>query len=71
MQQQYSPEAIRHEMRRHVELIADQRLGLVAEQTRERAFWQSRATLAGRQSPPIELTDLPELARAVRKAAAA
>ena len=30
-------------------------------------FWQSRATLAGRRSPPINTIDINELARAVRR----
>ena len=57
--------------RPHLERLTDHLMGVERETLRERAFWQSRATLVGRPFPPIELTDLPELARAVRKAAAA
>lgn len=40
--------------------------GLLAMQTRERAFWQSRMTVAGGRAEPPELTDLEALARAIR-----
>jgi hypothetical protein len=40
--------------------------GRLAMQTRERAFWQSRMTVAGGRAEPPELTDLEALARAIR-----
>lgn len=57
--------------RPHIDRLTDPLMGVEREELRERAFWQSRATVAGRRFPAFELTDLPQLARAVRKAAAA
>ena len=42
--------------RPHLERLTDHLMGVERETLRERAFWQSRATLAGRPSPPLELT---------------
>lgn len=55
--------------RPHLELVTDPLMGTEREELRERAFWQSRATVAGRRFPAFELTDLPELARDLRRAA--
>lgn len=63
--------AIIETQRPHLHRITDPLMGVEREELRERAFWQSRATMAGRRFPAFELTDLPQLARAVRKAAAA
>lgn len=41
--------------------------GRLAMQTRERAFWQSRMTVAGGRAEPPELTDLEALARAIKQ----
>lgn len=41
--------------------------GRAACQTGERAFWQSRMTTAGRRAEPVELVDLEQLARDVRR----
>lgn len=39
---------------------------VVQDRNREGAFWQSRATVAGQQSDPIDVTDINELARRIR-----
>ena len=45
--------------------------GRIAMETTERAFWQSRMTRDGRAAPPVQLADLRQLAREIRKAVAA
>lgn len=42
--------------------------GREAVKNDERAFWQSRMTRSGKRAEPFEPTDIPQLARAVRRA---
>lgn len=41
--------------------------GRLANQNRERSFWQSRMTVAGGRAEPVDLVDLRALARDVRR----
>lgn len=63
MPAKYFPEPGYKTAHRHPELSC----GRTAVETTERAFWQSRMTTAGARAEPLELTNITELAKRIRR----
>lgn len=51
----------------HGRPIRNDGCGRTANENNKIAFWQSRMTTTGQRAEPIALTDIPELARQVRR----